>query len=124
MEPWPPGQAGFFAFRPRGASIWANDCSLFAIEPIEYCSQATDFWYEELTISYVYDRSACLCNRTVTYHCFNHDMDNQPKTTNPKTISKDVQPKDAILYALGAASILYALGAASTAFVLMWFVTS
>ena len=79
--------------------------------------------YEELTISYVYDRSACLCNRTVTYHCFNHNMDDQPKTANRKTISNDDQPK-AILYALGAASILYALGAASTAFVLMWFVTS
>jgi len=51
-------------------------------------------------------------------------MDNQPKTTNPKTTSKDDQPKDAILYELGAASILYALGAASIATVLMWFLTS
>jgi hypothetical protein len=50
-------------------------------------------------------------------------MDDQPKTTNPKTIGKDDQPKDAILYALGAASILYALGAASNALVLLWFLT-
>jgi hypothetical protein len=50
-------------------------------------------------------------------------MDDQTKATSPKTISKDDQPKNAILYEFGAALILYALGAASIALVLLWFLT-
>jgi hypothetical protein len=41
-------------------------------------------------------------------------MDEQPKTTRPKGISKDDQPKDAMLYGLGATSI---------AIVIVWFLT-
>jgi len=65
------------------------------------------FGYEERAF-------ACLCNRAVIYHCFNHEMDDQLEMTRPKTISRDDQPEHAFPYGLVAASV---------AIVTVWFLT-
>lgn len=84
----------------------SSDCSLFAIEQIETCGQA-------IKLLDMRNANSQPCNRTVIYHCFKYEMDDQLEITR-LTISRDDQPEHAFPYGLVATSI---------AIVLVWFLT-